>query len=226
MDTIRLTVAKNIGSLRTRQGMTQLELAERLNYSDKAVSKWERGESLPDVSVLVRLADLFGVSLDTLVREPAEQSQPVLSDSAPEKSGLRAYRRGLISWLAVLCVWLIATALFVVFALTGVMQPRHWLVFIYALPVSLIVWLVLNSVWFGGGRNYAIISALMWSVLISVFVTAFSFGSNLWLIFLLGIPGQIIILVWSGLGKAGMERLSGRLRPRARVSATQEDPEK
>ena len=49
---LKQTVANNIAQLRKSKGLTQLELAERLNYSDKAVSKWERGEGLPDVLVL------------------------------------------------------------------------------------------------------------------------------------------------------------------------------
>ena len=49
--------------------LTQIELAEKINYSDKAVSKWERGESIPDVSVLLELSKLFGVSIDFLVTE-------------------------------------------------------------------------------------------------------------------------------------------------------------
>ena len=68
MEGTKNTVAKNIVRLRQASGMTQAELAAKLNYSDKAVSKWERGESLPDVAVLSKIADLFQVSLDWLVR--------------------------------------------------------------------------------------------------------------------------------------------------------------
>ena len=63
---LRMQIGVNIAAHRKRAGMTQACLAEKLNYSDKAVSKWERGESMPDVTTLVQLADLFGVSLDDL----------------------------------------------------------------------------------------------------------------------------------------------------------------
>ena len=63
-----MVIAGNIGKLRREAGMTQLELAEELNYSDKAVSKWERGESIPDVIILKQLADRFSVSVDFLLR--------------------------------------------------------------------------------------------------------------------------------------------------------------
>ena len=63
---LKIQIGTNISAFRRQCGMTQAELAERLNYTDKAVSKWERGESMPDVTTLVQLADLFGVSLDDL----------------------------------------------------------------------------------------------------------------------------------------------------------------
>ena len=63
MEDIKSIVAENIASLRQAHGMTQLELAEKLNYSDKTISKWERAESSPDISVLAEMAALFGVPL-------------------------------------------------------------------------------------------------------------------------------------------------------------------
>ena len=59
MTDLKPIFAENLAVLRKKKGWTQLELAERLNYSDKAVSKWERGESLPDVTILKQIADLF-----------------------------------------------------------------------------------------------------------------------------------------------------------------------
>ena len=61
--------AKNLSSYRRQSGMTQLELAERLNYSDKSVSKWERGDGLPDLFVAATIADMLGVSLNDLISE-------------------------------------------------------------------------------------------------------------------------------------------------------------
>ena len=69
MNDIKAIIAKNITDLRLAKGLTQLELAEQLHYSDKAVSKWERGESVPEISTLMAIADLFGVTLDHLVNE-------------------------------------------------------------------------------------------------------------------------------------------------------------
>ena len=56
-----------IRSLRTQQGLTQLQLAGRIGVSDKAVSKWERGQGCPDVSLLPRLAQTLGVEVEGLL---------------------------------------------------------------------------------------------------------------------------------------------------------------
>ena len=72
MQDVKVIFAQNLISLRKQMKLTQIELAEKINYSDKAVSKWERGESIPDVTVLMTIASLFGVTLDFLVTEHAE----------------------------------------------------------------------------------------------------------------------------------------------------------
>ena len=201
MEDIKSTVAKNITSLRNAAGMTQFDLAERLSYTDKAVSKWERGESLPDVSVLLQIADLFGVTLDFLVRE--EHSR---YEARKEISGERIYNRGIITCVSLLTVWFAAIFTFVILAVTPEDIPYKWLSFIYAVPASAIVWLVLNSVWFNKRFNYILISILMWTGLFSVHITAAVFGSNIWQIYLLGIPGQLIIIFWSMIKRRKKEK--------------------
>lgn len=69
MEDLKRIIADNIAELRKAVPLTQAELAEKLNYSDKAVSKWERGESIPDVIVLKQIAGIFGVSVDYLLEE-------------------------------------------------------------------------------------------------------------------------------------------------------------
>ena len=81
MKDIKEVFAENLLQLRKSAGFTQSDLAEKLNYSDKAVSKWERAEAVPDVSVLIAIAFLFGVSVDFLVKEhTAEETEKIYSD--------------------------------------------------------------------------------------------------------------------------------------------------
>ncbi len=206
MNNIKSIVAKRIARLRQEKGLTQLELAEKLNYSDKAVSKWERAESMPDISVLVEIADMFSVPLDYLVRE--EYKLPEKSKKPTKEKTVRNYDKKFITALSVLAVWLAAFVAFVIISLAAKDSPVQWLVFVYAVPASMIVWLVLNSIWFDQRKNYLIISLLMWSVLISLHVSFLPFGANVWQIYFLGIPGQIIILLWSKIKRVPTDNLN------------------
>ncbi|MBQ9766123.1 MAG: helix-turn-helix transcriptional regulator [Lachnospiraceae bacterium] len=194
MDNVKLTIAKNLVKLRQEKGMTQSELAEKLNYSDKAVSKWERGESMPDITVLVMIADMFGISLDYLVRTDDNLKRFEAKNEAKEE---RLYNRGFITGVAILLVWLIAVMVFVTVSLIAKEAKLQWMSFLVAVPVSMIVWLIFNSIWFNARRNYLIVSLLVWSVLAAIHLSLLPFGINIWLIYLLGIPGQVIIFMWS-----------------------------
>ena len=210
MTDLKLTVARNIIELRRKNNMTQLELAERLNYTDKAVSKWERGESLPDIVVLKTIADLFDVTLDYLVAEEHADTETdhIWIESEEEISEREKRRRrhllvhAYIAGVSVLMVWLLATFVFVIVQLINPEVVRHWLAFLYAVPVSCVLWLIFNSIWFNAHRNFWIVSALMWSVLACIHVTFLVFGyPEVWLMYILGVPGQAIILTWSRLFK-------------------------
>ncbi len=194
MENVKAYVSKNITQLRLAKGMTQLELAEKLNYSDKAVSKWERGDSIPDVTVLTQIADMFGVTLDYLVRPHKEADDSGMKLSAANKIKNRAF----ITGMCLLLVWLVATLAFVILSLLPVESSKIWLSFLFAIPTTMIVWLIFNSIWFNPRRNFLIISILMWSVLATIHITFLLFGlTPFWLVYLLGIPGQIIIFMWS-----------------------------
>lgn len=62
------TLGMIISSLRKEKGMTQLELAEKMRVTDKAVSKWERDLSFPDINSIPKLAEIFEVSVDDLMK--------------------------------------------------------------------------------------------------------------------------------------------------------------
>lgn len=193
MEDVKQTIAKNIALLRQRAGMTQLELAEKLNYSDKAISKWERGESIPDVIVLKSIADLFGVTLDYLLQEENEEKPQI----ARENSSHSRHNHKVVTTLSVLIGWFVATLCYVVMDMAIPHVVFKWLPFAYAVPVSMIVWLVFNSIWFNRRRNYIIISLLMWTSLACVVLTLLVAGYVTWKLMLLGIPGQIAVFLWS-----------------------------
>lgn len=194
MSDIKFIIAKNIYELRVAKGMTQLELAEKLHYSDKSVSKWEKGDSLPEITTLVSIAEIFEVNLDYFVKEHTITEEPVENK---KNKKTRVKNRAIISTISITVVWLVAT---IAYFFIDVLLPNSavaYLPYLYAAPVTLVVWLIFNSMWFNQHRNFLIISLLMWVALGVLFVTFFIFGINIAKVFLLGIPAQLIIWLWS-----------------------------
>lgn len=146
--------------------------------------------------MLVEIADIFGVSLDYLVR--SENIEDAVRENKREET---QYNRRVITYISESVAWMIAIFAFIITSLITQKATFQWLYFVYALPVSLIIKLVFNSVWFNPRRNYYIISALMWSVLATIQITFLYFKINVSLIYILGLAGQIVIVLWSFIKK-------------------------
>ena len=202
MEDIKSIIAENITELRKNRGMTQIELAEKLNYSDKAISKWERGESVPDISVLKTIADLFGVTVDYLITaDHGDSTDCVIAEGNAASKDKRVRAQAMITGMSILLAWLVAFAIFVPLDIALKDAVAHWLAFVYAVPASMLVWLIFNSIWFNRRRNYLIISLMCWTLLAAVHISVLIGGFNLWQIYLFGLPGQLIIILWSKIGK-------------------------
>ena len=200
MEDYKNNFARNIVYLRKQRGITQAQLAQSLSYTDKAVSKWERGESMPDIAAMIQISEMFNVPIDCLIRD-----LPLSSDDKCCRSNkIINKNRTIIALLSVMLVFLLATIVFVVLGLLKILPlGKLSLIYIYAIPAASIVLLVFNSIWGKGGLNYAIITLLLWSLLFGIY---YNFTTeNLWLIFLLGIPSQIIIFLWANLKKNPVE---------------------
>jgi transcriptional regulator with XRE-family HTH domain len=197
---LKKQIGKNIAAYRKRLRMTQAGLAEKLNYSDKAVSKWERGESVPDVQTLMQLADLFDITVNELLVDPNELPENTgaverVMGKAVEKTLKRKADKRIILGLSTVLVWFVALFLFVV--LSSLDIPNSWMAFIYAIPAMAIVLLSLRSAWRDFRWNQALISMIVWGSLLSVYMSLLMyFGLNIWKMFLLGIPGQIAVFLW------------------------------
>ena len=179
--TLRKTVAKNIAAYRKAHHDTQLDLATKLNYSDKSVSKWERGESLPDVYILSQIADLYGVSVSALIGEiqPPKESKP--------------HYHMFILLLPLALTMAVATLLFSMFMICKVPYPA-WMFFVYALPVCSIICIVFTSLWWGILWQGVSVSALIWTLGLSLYL---SFElENVSLIFLVCAALQVLTVLW------------------------------
>ncbi len=197
---LKYQIGTNIAAYRKREGWTQAGLAEKLNYSDKAVSKWERGESVPDVLTLATLAELLGITVnDLLVDINALPENPGAVEKTMglvvEKTFKHKANKSIILQLSSVLVWFVALFLFVVVSSLGV--PKSWLAFLYAVPADAIVMLSLRSAWKDFRHNRILISLIMWGCIASLYVTMLVLWNfNMWKLFLLGLPGQAAILLW------------------------------
>ncbi len=190
MENLNFTIGKNLQILRKKNKLTQAELGEKLNYSDKAVSKWEKGESLPPIEVFYKISRLYEVSLDNIVGE--EKIKPALIETSDMR---KRYLH--ITLLSVLAVWLVALVLFVFLHIfSGNYYP---MCFAWAVPVSAIVGIVFDAIWNKCKILFWLISALVWSALLCTAVQLVHF--NIWEIMLIGIPLQIGIIIWSRMVK-------------------------
>ena len=183
MEDLKLIVAANISRLRKDAGMTQSDLAEKINYSDKSVSKWERAEALPDLSVTKQIAELFGVSVDFLLSSHDEWN--VTPPNPP-----RSYNSGIITSIAIIGIMSVALLLYLIFYFIGIYV---WKIFVYGVGASLITLLVLNNSWQKTRYNLAIISIIVVWAFVMVYIHLLPL--NLWqLVFLLLLAEVIVIL--------------------------------
>ena len=197
MDERKATIASNLIKLRRAAGMTQAELGEKLNYSDKSISKWERGDVTTDVFVLMQIADIFGVDVDYLLK-PHNEIEPVIYNKPVNTA---TYTTNMITLVTVLGIWTVALFVFVILWICDMVV---WLVFVYAVPVSLITLLVLNSVWNGGKKNRYIIAALVLSIIGTVYLTFLS--RNLWQLWLLAIPSLLLVFLGARIYRSAQKR--------------------
>ena len=189
IEELKRNVAQNIYFLRTANNMTQSELGARLNYSDKAISKWERGDGLPDAFVLTKMGEMFGVSVDYLLNEHTEQDRRV--DTTPIKNTKR-----LIVQTSIFGIVAVAVLLCVILYLT--LDTVYWQIFVYSLPVAFTVLMVFSFVWWHGKGAFVYTSLLLWSLISTVYVALLS--QNNWQLFFIGIPVQVLAFLCFKMG--------------------------
>ena len=180
-------VASNITACRKESGLTQGALAEKLNYSDKSISKWERGEGLPDAYVLKQMADIFGTTVGQLLGEE--------SAVAPNKKQINKKKKSkhkMIVAMSVILVWLVAAIVF--FALTVLAVQKCWFVFLVAIPVSFIVMTVLACIWYGNVFRAVSVSGLIWALFPVVIVAGGSAKFAFFLIICAIL--QVLTILW------------------------------
>ncbi len=210
---LKAQLGANIASYRKRAQLTQAALAARINFSDKAVSKWERGESIPDLPTIIQLAEVFEVTVNDLLVDPnalPEHTGKVeqIMSKAVEKTLKRKANKRAILGLSSILVWFVALLAYVIFS--SLEMENSWLAFFYAFPINCIVLLSLRSAWRDFRWNQTLVSGIVWGSLCSIYVTLLVLLQlNIWKLFLLGIPGQLAIFLWFRLFRGVKENENG-----------------
>lgn len=185
---LKLISASNIIRLRTQAGFTQAELGEKLNYSDKTISKWERGEAIPDAYVLTQMAEIFGVTVDHLLSAHDAWENP--NEVEDQEQGISRYSANVIIAIAVLGVWTMALSVFVLLWLLGYIV---WQSFVVALPVSILTYMVLICVFNRRSHLQFVIAAFVLSMFVLLyFVLPLQ---KPWQLFLIAIPAIILVFL-------------------------------
>ena len=185
---IKKNFSSNLVRLRKTNNLTQLALAEKLNYSDKAISKWEVGSVIPDVETMTHIADFFGITVNDLIYPENK------------KRFKRIFRENHINitMLSIGIAWFLSTIVFFILQKTTTLD-RLWLIFIITIPISFILLIVFSSIWFNKLITMLSVSGLAWSSLLTMFL--FFNHTSYWFLFIIGIVGQLLIIFWAKLKK-------------------------
>lgn len=188
MDDIKQIIAKNLSTLRKKNNMTQNELAEKLNYSDNAVSRWEHAEVTPSIETLQQIAEVFNVSLSSLIEDNAiKQVEFSVKRQLINKLAIAIISAGL--------VWFIATIIFVSAQL--IWSYTFWQIFVWSLPIVSLVMLPFHRYLGGHVYKFTTLTVFIWTVLAAIFLQFYHLTPWLWLVFLIGVPIQVILSVWA-----------------------------
>lgn len=181
---IKQNFSKNLINLRKAKKLTQLGLAEKLNYSDKSISKWERGDVMPDIVTIKMITDFFGISVDKLI-----------SGDATKKLSQKTSRI-LITLLSSVSVFFVATV-FALFYTEFVNFDKLWMFYVFCLPIVSILLIIFCSKWFGVLASGIAVSSLVWTVGINVYLILLEFFMrNVWFVFVVCAAFQIVVVLW------------------------------
>ena len=183
MKSIREIVCSNLIMLRKQNKLTQQDLASKISYSDKAISRWEKGEVLPDIEVLQQLSNIYNVPLSYMLEEHSKEDNVAFI--------LRTTKRIATVMLSYITVW---TAFIVLYVYLKIWHDfNYWQLFVWALPISVLVLLVMNNIWGNKKYNIYLESFILWSLITAIFLQFLA--EDVWLIYLVGVPIQLILII-------------------------------
>lgn len=217
MEDFNKIIGKNLATLRKNAKLTQMEFAEKFNYSDKTISKWESGESLPSMEVLHEVAQFYGITLDSLTKgeniiEEKQTIKPVKQKMFPTHL--------IVTLLSCCAIWVCATILFTVLKI--VLDYNISIIFMWAVPLTCVLLVIFNSIWGRFRYLFIILTVLLWSLLACLHIQIFIVTpENIWPIYFIGIPLQICIILWGALVKK-----KPAIKPEIKIDTTENSEQK
>ena len=184
-ENVKEIIAANLCALRKEHKLTQQQLAERLNYSDKAVSRWENAETLPDIETLCKICDIYGVRFEYLLQKEQPKKNPYVV-----KSNLTS--RILITFIIVCSFWIAATLTYTYVNI--IFEVKVWTIFMWAVPLSAGVCEICNAVFFKNKVfGCVLVSVISWTLILSLYLQTLQY--NTWMLFIMGVPLQAVIIL-------------------------------
>lgn len=185
---IKQIIAKNLANLRKNKKITQTELAEQFGYSDKAISKWENGDTLPDIQTLYQLCEFYNVTLDFLVSEQSFEEKIKYINHLNKRVIIN---NTLIELLYCSFVWILAVIIYVY--LYTFSEINYWQIFIWAIPATTIVMLLFTKVWKQKLYTFIVRTLFFWTLVTACYIQFIEY--NIWPLFFLMIPIQVALIL-------------------------------
>ena len=185
---IKKIVAKNLANLRKNKKITQTELAEKFGYSDKAISKRENGDTLPDIQTLYQLCEFYNVTLDFLVNEQDFEDKIKYINHLNRKVIIN---NSMIELLYCSFVWILAVIIYIYLLIFS--EFVYWQIFVWALPATSLVMLLFSKVWKQKIYTFVVRSLFFWTLVIACYIQFIQF--NIWPLFFLMIPIQVALIL-------------------------------
>lgn len=185
-------VAENLIYYRKKSGLSQLELAQKLSYSNKNISKWENGETTPNVFVLKQIADLFGITVDDLLKQPSDKDKQTYSDYVGAINKHKKIRNYGFLFMANAILYTLICVAILVLGLCKITSFNKWLLFLYSTPLSCIsVFVFIRCIY----KRIDIVSLSLfgWLLALCVYVSL-SWIENIIMVFVVAGAYQILII--------------------------------
>lgn len=188
MKDIKQIIANNLITLRKKNNLTQNELAEKINYSDNAISRWEHAEATPSIETLQQIADIFNIPLSSLIEDNAVTT-------AEKNDKVQMLNKLAIILISVSLVWVGAT---IIFACSQfIFDYTFWTIFLWSIPTVSLVMLPFHRYWGRHIYKFVILSVFLWTLIGATYIQFYNTTHWLWLIFIIGVPIQVALAIWA-----------------------------